>query len=137
MWVACRALGVLGKVHIGGWRWHLGGSFVAVNVEMLLYGQGLIFLLVLVSFNVMEFKAKGVQLLNLVMNFCKDWVVIMDGFSWVWCVLVSIYPGNNTTIVAVDVYNTRSGNREWVESCVLAEETEQHVDVICLCQAGV
>jgi len=115
----------------------LGGSFVAVNVEMLLYGQGLIFLLVLVSFNVMEFKAKGVQLLNLVMNFCKDWVVIMDGFSWVWCVLVSIYPGNNTTIVAVDVYNTRSGNREWVESCVLAEETEQHVDVICLCQAGV
>jgi len=115
----------------------LGGLFITINVEVLLNGQGLIFLLVLVFFDMMKLEAKGVELLDLMMDFCKDRVVIMDGFLGVQCVRMAVDPSYNPTIVAVILYDMRSGNGEQVESCVLAKEAEQHVESICLCQSRV
>ncbi len=111
----------------------MGGSFIAIDVEALLYGQGLVFLFVLVSFDMVKLKAKGAELLDLMMDFCKDWVIVLDGFLGVWCVRMTVDSSYDAAVVAVHMYDTRSWNDERVESRVLAKETKQHVETIGLC----
>jgi len=80
-----------------------------------------------------EFEAVGAELVNLVMDFCEYGVIISDGFLGVWCVRVTVDVSDDPTVVTVNMDNARSGGGEWVESRVLTEEAEQHVDSIGFC----
>jgi len=122
VWVAGWELGVLREGHVQGWWQRAGGTFVTINVESLLNRQGLVVVFVLMPFDMVEFKAVGVELLDLMVDFCKDWVIISNGFLGVWCVQVTIDSSDDPAVVTVHMNGVGSQDGEWVESRVLTEE---------------
>jgi len=59
VWIPRREQWVTVKVHITSWWRHAGSAGITVDVHLLLYGEGVIFCLVLVALDMMEGELIG------------------------------------------------------------------------------
>jgi len=55
-------------------------------------------------------------------DFCKDWVIIANGFLGVWCSQMTVDSSDDPTVVTVHMDDAGSRDWEWVESGVLTKE---------------
>jgi len=60
----------------------LGDAFIAIDVLPFLDGRLVIFLPILMTFDMVEIKVKWLKLLHNVMNFCEYGIVIAKGVPW-------------------------------------------------------
>jgi len=135
VWIACWNQWVLVGTNIL-WRWsHVGSSSVAFNVEFFWYGEWSVelFILVLVSLDMVEHEIKWLEVLKLLRDCHKNGIIILNCLSWVEVLVVVLIDAcDDSGVVTENMYWARAGNGKGVEAGVLVKEAEHGVDTIGL-----
>jgi len=104
LWICCVDEGVILYIRIRAWKWNLGSSSIAVYIQLFWYHHDVIFLCVLVAFNVLKHEYYWLQLENLLLDVSIYQVVISYGVSRVQCGAMVVDLLDYALVITVYVY---------------------------------
>jgi len=134
VWIACWNQWVLVGTNIL-WRWrHVGSSSIAINVEFFWNGKWSVelFILVLVSLDMVKHEIKLLEVLKLVRDHRKNGVIISNCLLWVEALVVLIDTCDDSSIVTENMNWARADNGKGVKAGVLLKKAEHGVYTVGL-----